>query len=78
MCHELLEPAAVLFLHQLLERAQLSHPASLQNSDQISVLNSGQPVGNYDHRPLLHDLLQRLLHQVFRGRVQCGRRLVQQ
>ena len=49
----------------------------VQHTDFISIADGGQAVGNSDGGAVLHQVLQRLLHHLFRFRVEGGGRFVQ-
>ena len=61
---------------QLLVRARLNNLAILHDSDARALLDSCQTMGDDDRRPVLHDVLEGLLHQALRDLVQSASSLV--
>src|SRR5438309_8920199 len=62
-------------LHQLLVRALLDEPASLEDDDQVGVADRREPVGDHERRAALEDLVHVGLHGPLRPRVERARRL---
>ena len=65
-------------IQQLRMRATLHHLAPVEDEDQVSVPDGGEPVGNSDGSAALLGLLQGLLHHLLALRVQGRGGLVQQ
>ena len=57
--------------------APLDNPAVLQHHDHVGVFDSGQPVGDDEDRPPLHQLIHAALHNLLSPRVNGGGRLVE-
>jgi hypothetical protein len=58
--------------------AFLDDAAGLHDDDLVGIDHGGQPVSNDDRRAALHDLFQRVLHQLFGIVVERRSRLVEQ
>src|SRR5438046_5468868 len=61
---------------QIAMRAALHDPAFREHHDEIGVLHRGEPVRDDEHRAVLHEAVDRLLHQTLGFRVERARRLV--
>lgn len=59
-------------------RALLDHPSAVENEDAIGVPDCAEPVGDGNGGSTFGRLVERRLHELFRGRVEGGRGLVQQ
>src|SRR5690242_10879313 len=57
--------------------ASLHDAAFLQDDDQVGVLDRRQTVGDDQHGPVLHELIDRILHQPLRLGVELAGRLVE-
>ena len=64
-------------VHQLVVSALLDDLTILQHADKVGVANGTQPVRYHQRGAVLHQLLQRLLHQLLRFGIQCRGSLVQ-
>ena len=52
-------------------------PAGVEHDDLVGVAHGGEPVGDHQHGPLLHQAVDRLLHQPLRFGVERAGGLVQ-
>ena len=62
---------------QLFVRPLFTNAALLQNHDLVGAADRRQPVRDHNHRAMLHQVRQRLLHQHFRLGIEVRRRLIQ-
>src|SRR5918995_6301736 len=62
---------------QLLVAASLHYPAGIQYHDLIRISHGGQPVGNHQHCPVLHQPFDRFLDQPLRFSIQRAGCLIQ-